>query len=105
MALKCQKIVRKVAKNTSMAEPPSTSLECFLVNHNFLDWYEILNLQTRLVCATFPQKYLEMDIIWRRNKLPKFIVIQKCPNFEFWIAPNIQNNLDSHGNFATITRL
>jgi len=26
MALKCQKIAKKVAKNTSMAEPPSTKM-------------------------------------------------------------------------------
>jgi len=34
-------------------------LECFFVNHNFLDWYEILTTESRLVCATFPTKIIE----------------------------------------------
>jgi len=34
-------------------------LKCFLVTHNFLDWCEILNTQTRPVCATFPTSFIE----------------------------------------------
>jgi len=28
-------------------------LKCFSITHIFLDWYEILATQTRLICATF----------------------------------------------------
>jgi len=47
---------KKVAKNTSIAQPPTT--KCFLVTHNFLDWYEILTTWTRLTCAICPQKII-----------------------------------------------
>jgi len=49
MALKCQTITRKVAKNNSEAKPFSTKMILNHSIHNFLDWYEIWATQTRLI--------------------------------------------------------
>jgi len=92
LVLKCKKIVKKVAKNTSISLN-FPLLKCFLVTHNFLDWYGILTTQTRLVCTTFSKKILDRDIVWRRNKPPKFTIIQKCLHFELWIAPKQSKKL------------
>jgi len=81
---------KKVSKNTYEAESPSTKV--LFNTHNFLDWYEISTTKTRVVYATFPK---ERDIVWRRNKLPKFIVIQKM--FGFWTLNYSYNNQTSSG--------
>jgi len=46
-----------------------------------------------------------MDTVWKKNRPPKFTIIQKCLAFELWILPKTQNNLHSHENFTTIKRL
>lgn len=81
-------------------------LKCFSNNHNFLDWYEIFKTQSRLVCPTYCQKLLETNIIWRWSKWPKFTIIKKYSEFfgtSKWL-PNIQNILDWHESFTTISR-
>jgi len=54
MALKCEKkqeIWKKKHLRLNLL-----LLKCFLVTHNFLDWFEILATWTRLICATFLKK-------------------------------------------------
>jgi len=80
-----KKIAKKVVK--IYLWPNLILLKCFLVIHNFMDWYEILTRQRRLVSATFPISFIgNGHSEWRRNKPPMFIVIQKCRDFELWIA-------------------
>jgi len=52
---------KKNFKNTSKAKPPS-------LTHYFLDWYEISATQTRLVCATFPKKWLKMEFCMKKKQ-------------------------------------
>jgi len=96
--LKCQKKTKKLKKAHLWL---NLLVKCFSFAHNFFDWYEIWTTQLRLVCITFLKNKLEMDIVWRWNKMSKFTIIKKCLDFELWIVPK---HSKQHENFTTISR-
>jgi len=46
-------------------------LKCLSVTHNFLDWYEILATQTRLVCTTLPIFYIRNEHYMKKKQAAK----------------------------------
>jgi len=59
-------------------------LKCFSITQNFLDWYEILATQTRLICATSLEK-----MIRKIHKMKKKLAAKVHYNpklSRFWIA-------------------
>jgi len=93
MALKCQK---KVAKNASMAKPPSTKM---LHSYSyFLEWYEILTTKTRLICETFPKMFIgnghysmkkkQAAKVQCNPKMSGFWTLNCSQTFKTWIDMN-----------------
>jgi len=106
MALKCQKMPKKLQKTHVRVTLLILVLKCFLDTHNFLHWYEILTTQTKLVCATFPKENIGNRQCMMKKQVVKVHYNPKMSRFRiFELLPNIQNNLDWHEIFITITTL
>jgi len=104
MASKCQKITKHNLQKTHV-RLNLFLFKYFLDIYNFLNWYEILTTQTRLIWTTFPNCFIGNGHYTRRNKLFKFSIIQKCPDFELWMDLKHSKQLELTWKFTTITRL